>query len=442
MVHAVAIVLGVVIGAGIFKAPSLVAANTPSLAWLYGLWLAGGLVTLLGALTYAELASTYAHHGGEYHFLSRAFGRGTALVYGWARFAVISTGSVALLGFVFGDYMSQLLPLGPGGSALYAAAAVLLLTAVNLRGIRHSAAAQSWLTAVEVAGLVLIVLAGLWLWWQGGAPAATPAPAVEPQALSWSALGLAMVFVLLTFGGWNDAATLSADLEPRRAIVHALLGSVAAITVLYLLVNWAYVTALGQAGMAASTAVASDALSAAFGPAAGKLVAAMVALAALASLNATLIVGARTASALGRDWPLFGALARWDHGRGMPPQALVAQAVLALALVALGLVFDDGFRAMVEYTAPVFWLFFLLSGLSLFRLRRVDPQRPRPFTVPLYPWLPALFCLSCAGMLWASLSYVHGQQLGGFNAAWIGVAVLVTGVMLLVLATRAERRAR
>lgn len=446
VLHAVAIVLGVVIGAGIFKAPSLVAAQAPSLAWFYALWLAGGLVTLVGALSYAELSSTYASHGGEYHFLSRAFGRGTALVYGWARFAVITTGSVALLGFVFGDYMSQLLPLGPGGSALYAAAAVLLLTAVNLRGIRHGAVAQSWLTVVEVAGLVLIVLAGAWLGWQGGGTAAAVPPALQGSAaphdaVPWSALGLAMVFVLLTFGGWNDAAYISADLRGQRAIVHALLWSVLAITVLYLLVNWAYVTALGQAGVAASGAVASDALAAAFGPAAGKLVAAMVALAALASINATLIVGARTASALGRDWPVFAPLARWDSGRGVPPNALRVQALLALALIGLGLAFDDGFRAMVEYTAPVFWLFFLLTGLSLFRLRRLNPQRPRPFSVPLYPWLPALFCLSCAGMLWASLSYVRSQQLGGFNAAWIGVAVLGAGVLLLWAVRRAERRA-
>ncbi|MCW5610265.1 MAG: amino acid permease [Rubrivivax sp.] len=443
MLHAVAIVLGVVIGAGIFKAPSVVAANAPSLAWLYALWIAGGLVTLAGALCYAELSSTYASRGGEYHFLSRAFGRGTALVYGWARFAVISTGSVALLAFVFGDYVSQLLPLGPGGSALYGGAAVLLLTAVNLRGIRHGAVAQSWLTAVEVAGLALIVLAGAWLWWQGGAAAAAPPPAAAaPGALPWSAMGLAMVFVLLTFGGWNDAAYISADLKDQRAIVQALLWSVLAITVLYLLVNWAYVTALGQPGVAASAAVASDALAAAFGPAAGKLVAVMVALAALASINATLIVGARTASALGRDWPAFAALARWDAGRGVPPNALLVQALLALALIVLGLAFDDGFRAMVEYTAPVFWLFFLLTGLSLFRLRRLHPQRGRPFSVPLYPWLPALFCLSCAGMLWASLSYVRAQQVGGLNAAWIGVAVLAAGVVLLVLARRTERSGR
>jgi amino acid transporter len=182
--------------------------------------------------------------------------------------------------------------------------------------------------------------------------------------------------------------------------------------------------------MARSDAVATDTLAAAFGPGAGRLVAAMVAVAALTSINATLIVGARTAGALGRDWPRLHALAAWDEARGVPRNGFLAQGALALALIGVGTAFQGGFRAMVEYTAPVFWLFFLLTGLSLFRLRRTEPAHPRPFRVPLYPALPALFCLSCAYMLWSSLSYVRSQQFGSFNAAWVGMAVLASGALL------------
>jgi amino acid transporter len=354
-----------------------------------------------------------------------------ALVYAWARFSVITTGSVALLGFVFGDYLSQLLPLGPHGAAIYAALAVAALTAVNLRGIRDGATAQAWLTAVEVGGLVLIVVAAAWLRWSGAGAADAAAPAGAGAASAGpGGLGLAMVFVLLTFGGWNDAAYISADLRDGRAIVRALLLSVGFITALYLLVNWAYWHALGLDGMAKSEAVASDTLAAAFGPGAGRLVAAMVAVAALTSINATLIVGARTAGALGRDWPRLRALADWDEARGVPRRGFLAQGALALALIGVGAAFQGGFRSMVEYTAPVFWLFFLLTGLSLFRLRRAEPAHPRPFRVPLYPLTPAVFCLSCAWMLWSSLSYVRSQQFGTFNAAWIGVAVLASGLLL------------
>ncbi|MEF7616716.1 amino acid permease [Aquincola sp. MAHUQ-54] len=443
MRHAIAIIVGVAIGAGIFKAPSLVAANVPSAGWLFALWIAGGFFTVVGALCYAELSSSYPSRGGEYHFLSRAFGRSVALLYAWARFSVITTGSVALLGFVFGDYLSQLLPLGRYGSAFYAALAVVVLTAINIRGIRQGAATQSWLTLVEVGGLVLIVAAAAWFWWTGGsaAPYAAPAPGTPSATLSLSALGLAMVFVLLTFGGWNDAAYISADLKHRRTIVWALLLSVGLITVLYLVVNWAYWSTLGLDGMARSQTVAADVLTVAFGPAAGKLVAAMVAVAALTSINATLIVGARTASALGQDWPQLRFLAAWDAHRGVPPNSFVAQCVLALVLIGLGTAFGSGFKAMVEYTAPVFWLFFLLTGLALFRLRRIGAGHPRPFRVPLYPVVPALFCMSCGYMLWSSLSYVQSQQLGGFNAAWVGVAVLVTGLLLLQAVRRSERAA-
>jgi APA family basic amino acid/polyamine antiporter len=250
---------------------------------------------------------------------------------------------------------------------------------------------------------------------------------------------MAMVFVLLTFGGWNDAAYISAELRHRRTIVWALLLSVGFITALYLLVNWAYWYTLGLEGMAKSPAVATAVLAGVFGPAAGKLVAAMVALAALTSINATIIVGARTAGALGQDWPQLSALAGWDARRAMPVHGCIAQGVFSLALIALGAAFQDGFRAMVEYTAPVFWLFFLLTGLSLFRLRRIDASRPRPFRVPLYPLVPMLFCASCAAMLWSSVSYVRSQQIGSFNAAWVGVGVLATGVLLYaVLARRGQ----
>jgi APA family basic amino acid/polyamine antiporter len=179
--------------------------------------------------------------------------------------------------------------------------------------------------------------------------------------------------------------------------------------------------------------VATDVLAAAFGPASGKLIAAMVAVAALTSMNATMIVGARTASALGQDWPVFQPLAQWDEARRAPPRALRVQCVLALLLIALGALFQGGFQAMVEYTAPVFWLFFLLVGLALFRLRATDGARERPFRVPLYPVLPAVFCASSAYMLWSSLGYVQSQQWGGFNAAWIGAAVLASGGVLLLV---------
>ena len=454
--EAVAIIVGIVIGAGIFKAPSLVAGMTGSVGWMLGAWALGGLISLIGALCYAELATAFPHAGGDYHFLRLAYGRRLSFLFAWARFSVITTGSIALLAFVFGDYMTQVLPLGSYSASLYAVASILVLAWINLRGIRSGAATQTWLTLLEVTGLMLIVVAGLWAATNGlepvtpgtaaGAGAAASATGAATSAASTAptlaAFGMAMVFVLLTFGGWNEAAYISAELkDERRNMVKALILSICLITILYLAVNWAYWRGLGVDGMAKSEAIAADLLKAAFGPVGATMISVMVAIAALTSINATMIVGSRTNFAVGRDWPLLSRLGEWDEGRG-PVTALVWQTVAALVLVGVGAVAGGGFKSMVEFTAPVFWLFFLLSGISLFVLRVREPDVPRPFRVPLYPLLPIVFCLVCAYMLWASLSYVYSQELGGLNAAWIGVLVLSLGALLLLAMGKPPARRR
>jgi APA family basic amino acid/polyamine antiporter len=440
--EAVAIIVGIVIGAGIFKAPALVAGMTGSPGWMFGAWALGGLASMIGALCYAELATAYPHAGGDYHFLHRAYGRNVSFLFGWARFSVITTGSIALLAFVFGDYISEVLPLGPRGPALYAAAVITVLTWVNLRGIKISATAQAGFTVVEVGGLLLVVVAGLFLLGNPGGATPVISPTAPAPAPSLAGFGLAMVFVLLTYGGWNDAAYISAELkDERRNMVRALVLSIAIIATLYLLVTWAYWHGLGFEGMAKSEAIAADLLRLAFGDTAATLIAIMVAIAALTSINATMIVGARTSFAVGRDWPVLGKLGHWDASRGRPVTALLLQGAAALLLVAVGAVLGGGFRTMVEYTAPVFWVFFLLSGLSLFVLRAREPRVERPFKVPLYPLLPLVFIAVCAYMLWSSLSYVYHQTLGGFNAAWIGVGVLAIGGVLLLFIRRSATAA-
>jgi basic amino acid/polyamine antiporter, APA family len=439
--EALMLIIGVVIGAGIFKAPSMVAGMAGTASWMFGAWILGGVVSLIGALCYAELTTAFPSAGGDYHFLRRAYGRAVSFLFGWARFSVITTGSIALLAFVFGDYLQQAVPLDlpqGWGAAAYAIAAILVLWAVNSRGIKAGASTQSWLAALEVGGLLLVFVAALWL--SAGADTANAAaPATTPigsaAAPSLAGFGMAMVFVLLTYGGWNEAAYISAEIKDgHRNMVRALVISILLITLLYLLVTWAYWSGLGLEGMAKSEALASDLLRKAFGATGEKVIVVLVAVAALTSINATMIVGARSSYAVGRDWPALKKLAYWDGERGTPAVAMHLQNTAALLLVLLGVWQGSGFRSMVEFTAPVFWLFFLLTGLALFVLRRRQPEVERPFRVPLYPVLPSIFCASCAYMLWSSLSYVYSQSLGSINAAWIGVAVLAMGgVLLLVL---------
>ena len=420
MVDALALIVGTVIGAGIFKTPGLVAANAGIESVALLAWIAGGAISLVGALCYAELATTYPHAGGDYHYLTRAFGAPLALLFAWARLAVIQTGAIVLLAFVLGDYASRIVPLGTYSSAIYAALAVTVLTAVNALGVRFGKGAQNVLTAAEVLGLLLIVAAGLAV--SGSAPpvaAAAPAPA---------ALGLVMVFVLLTYGGWNEAAYVSAEIrDPRRNIVRALVWGLLLVTALYVLVSWAFLRALGLDGLAASPAIAADVMQRAVGPAGATLVSLLIVVSAITSANATIFTGARTAWALGRDVPLFAPLGRWHRGAHTPVNALVVQAAIALALVLFGALTRKGFETIVEYTAPVFWLFFLLTGVSLFVLRAREPHVKRPFRVPGYPVTPLVFCATSAYLLYSSVAYTG-------TGALIGLAVLAAGALLLPFA--------
>lgn len=423
---AIAIIVGLVVGAGIFKLPSLVAGFSANEAVFYGVWIAGGVISLIGALCYAELASAYPNAGGDYYFLQRAYGRNLSFLFAWARIAVITTGSLGVLGYTFGDYMSNLVSLGEQSSALWAGIAVIVLTAINLIGIRETKGTQNVLTTLEVLGLVLIIFVGLLL----VAPAPSPVAPAANGSQTWTAgLPLAILFVLFTYGGWNEGAYISSELKDKsRAMVRALAVSLALVTVLYLLVNFAYARSLGLAGVAKSQTVAADVLAIAFGPAGAKVMSVIVAIAALTSINSTVIVGARSNFALGRDWPLFGWLGRWDERSDAPRNSLVVQAIVALVLIALGAYTRKGFETMVEYTMPVFWFFFMLVGIGLMVLRRKEPATPRPFHVPLYPLTPLIFIATCAYLFYSSVAYVKGGALFGLGVLAVGIVLIALGM--------------
>ena len=427
---AVALIVGIVIGAGIFKTPSLVAGISGDAGWALVLWIAGALISIVGALCYAELCTAYPNAGGDYHFLHRAFGRNISFIYGWSRATIINTGSIALLAFVFGDYMSTLIHLGTYSSAIWALLIVVLLTAVNLAGIHASSAMQTWLTLIEIVGLLAVVVAGFWV----DAPASGTIQwfAQAPAPTQW---GLCLVFVLLTFGGWNEAAYISAELKGGpRTMVWVILASMVTLTVIYLLVNTALLLGLGLSGLSQSKTAAGELLGLAFGPWAQKALGLFVAIAALTSINATMFVGARTNFAVGSDWKALRKLGQWQLDIGSPKQALLLQALISISLIALGTQEADGFSAMVEFTAPVFWGFLFLVGLALLRLRQTDPDTTRPFKVPLYPLLPLIFCAVCAWLTYSSVTYAISQK-----AIHVSMLLIASGVLALLILSAREK---
>ncbi len=413
--HAVSVCVGMVIGAGIFKSTPLAAANLPSAGPLLAAWLFGGVVSLAGALCFAELAAAFPDPGGDYFFLRKAYGGRLGFLFAWSRFAVIHTGSMALLAFSLGDYLAEVLDIGVNGSALTGAGAIVLLAGVNLAGLRFGIGAQLALMLVVVAGL-LLVGAG------GAALAQTPTTDAVSAALR---PGAALVFVFLAYGGWSDAATLSAEMrDPEHGMRRALTIGMGTVTALYLLANWAYLRGLSIGGLAASNAPAADLLLAAFGRPGQIAIVVVVAVTSVTSMNAILITGARTAYAAARDTAALGVLRRWHVERGTPSAAIVAMALVSLVLVAFGAYTRAGFATMVDYLSPVYWLFLTLSGVAVLVLRRRYPDARRPFHVPGYPLVPLAFIASSAYVFWSSVAYV---RLG----AVIGIGVLLTGAALL-----------
>lgn len=430
----VAILVGVVVGIGIFGFPPLVASNVDTPAQYMAVWLFGGLIMLLGALSYAELGSAYPDSGGEYHYLGHAYGSWVAMLFAWARGTVIQTGAIAAVAFIYGEYANQLIDLGAYGVGWHAIIAVVALTVLNLAGTVQSKRAQVLFTVLTLAGVLALIVAALAATALGLKPGASGLAAAASNPAG--SLGMAMVFVLLTYGGWNETAYIAGELrDVRRDLSRILLTGTAIVVVLYMGVNIAYLSIFGLQGLRESHAVAADLMQIVAGPAGAMLLSLLVCLTALSTINGSILTGARVYFALGRDVPALNRLGAWNTRGLTPVNALLLQGAITLALVLFGMLSKgNSVHTMVAYTAPVFWLFMLLVAASVFVLRRRDPRHPRPFKVPLYPVAPLVFCLACAGLLLSSIRYAG---LGGM----LGLAVLLLGLPFVFKYGRRGRQA-
>jgi len=271
----------------------------------------------------------------------------------------------------------------------------------------------------------------------GLASGGVPKPA---ESGGGGAFGLAMIFVLLTYGGWNEAAYLAGEVrEARRNMTRILVWGIVLISLLYLFVNLGYLAALGQDGMRGSKVVAADVVRVAVGERGAILLALIVCVAALTTMNAAIFTGARTTWALGRDFALFARLGHWRDAGSTPANALVLQGAIALVLVAASASTPDGFSAMVAYTSPVFWTFFLLTAATLFVFRLRGGTAPA-FRVPLYPLIPLAFCAACLFMLYSAIDYVRNPDYGPKFGDMVlgGLVVMLAGIPLYFLARRAR----
>lgn len=515
------LIVGIIIGAGVYQMSPAIAKGAFCWWGVLAIWVVGGLLSLFGALGYAELATAFPQEGGDYVYLNRAYGRWSGFLFGWIQLAVVRPGDIAIMAFAFAMYAQQIYdPFANGpmpyGRHIYAIAATLLLTAINIVGVREGKWTQNLLTTVKalgIMGIVVVVLLapdrspettsvvrGEWSvdtlegeqlaegesasirFDMRGAGSivrgddvhelkfrATPSGAefdvlgeagesdvigsgevtvADDAAASLNGqtrtgqlessdftaqrfflpLSLALIFVLFAFGGWNEMAYVAAEVkDPNRNIVRALVVGTIAVTVLYLLINGAFLYTLGYYGLAASDAVAADAVSMMFPGISSRLISIMICISALGAVNGLIFTGARISYAVGKDHRLFRVLGGWNPSTGTPARALFVQGLIAVAMIVTLASFED----TVLYTAAPVYGFFLATNLAVIILRFKEPGAERPYRVTGYPFTTVIFCAVCAYLIYRAVDYRP-------VIAVAAIVILSLGLPLYWLSSRGE----
>ena len=470
---AASIIVGIVVGTVIFKSGPFIFSGCGGPMGAMLAWVVGGVFAFIGAMCYAELATSYPRSGGDYVYLTKAFGPWAGFLFGWAQLTVIMPASLGAMAVVFGEYATNLYDLserfpgtGLSSQMLYAFGSILVLTVLNMIGVVVGKIAQNLLTILKIAGLIAIIVAGF------SNVQSMPQEWPMGEARDWSWGPASLILIMYAFGGWNDAGFVAAEVrDPSRNIPRALFFGLGVITLLYLLVNLAYLFGLGfETASQFDKQLPLLVLKNVFGDNGAKAMSVVVMISALGAVNGLTFVGARVYATLGNDHKLFAWLGCWKPGRGAPLLALAAQALITLALIAafgmtqgheflqqtidrivvgvngfaevtrldqifgqvkltLGAKVGDAFEQLFAVSAPIFWAFFLMTGLSLFVLREKKPASQRPFSVPLYPILPLLFCNMCCYGFYSSVMFMHGF-LHLTPACLLLVAIVLLGLPL------------
>ncbi len=401
------VTIGSILGSGIFLTTGSIARLVPHEGLILLLWVAGGLLTLAGALTYAELGATYPRAGGQYEFLKLAYGPLWGFLFGWAAFIVIMTGGIATMAVGFGEYLGVFVPffstrhvlwsvpLGPvhwsvSGGQVAGAGAILFLTAVNYAGLKQGALVQNVVTIAKIGSLVSLGALGL-----------TAASDVRPEFLRplpeaglLSATGVAMVAVFWSYDGFYAVTNLCGEMrKPERVLPRAVVQGPLAVTVLYVLMNIVYIRALPLAAIAETDRIGEAAASALFGPLGGRLISVAVLVSIFGCISSTILYAARIYLPMAQDGLFFSRLAEIHPKYQTPGACLVAQGLWSVALT-----FSGSYEQLYTFVVFALFLFHAMSGAALFVLRRREPLRPRPYRAWGYPWVPALFVATSAAL--------------------------------------------
>lgn len=452
LVDTLSLIVGIVIGSAIYVLPALVAGQAATLPWLVAIWLTGGVLSTIGAMCYAELSAADPRSGGDFNYISSAFGRRFGLTYGWMQLSAIIPGNIAVMSLVFGEHVGRsFAPQIP--VYVLSLLAVGALALINLAGTVMSKHTQNLLTVLKVVGLSLILLAGILASPQTPTNADRVAPtaaddATSTEGVAETSLALALILAMYAYGGWSEAAYVAAEVhDARRNVPRALILGMGGITLLYLLINLAYVHGLGYQGLTESDTPASDLVVRGFGTSAGRWMDALVAISALGAIQGMIFAGSRLVAVVGEKHALLGVL-RHLNSRRSPVWAIVVITSLAgLAIVAFATdVIRHTLSSAVQYAtaielswhetrtaleslvaamAPVVWLYFMLGGMTVIILRMREGSQRSPVKVPGYPITPLIFCLTCLWMGIEAARYAGGMTLLGLIPMFIGLPFVI-----------------
>ena len=422
------LVIGNVIGSGIFLVPSAVLAQSGgSVPIAMTVWVVGGVLSLLGALSYAELGAMEqgGNGGGLYAYIRDGFGPFPAFLYGWTLFFVIGAGTIATLSVAAANYMTQFMPMSAMQKNVFAVALIVIMMVINVRGTRGSAIVQNVATAIKVLAIlgmsaVLFVL--------GDGSAGTATARVTP--VTASGVGLSIISVLWAYEGWQYVTFVSGEAkDAQRSLPRAITLGTILLIVIYLIANLAYLAALGPARVAASDRVAGEAVATVMGPAAGWLIAAAIIVSMYSAAHATVITVPRVYYAMARDGLFFRRLSEVHRTHGTPAVAIISSCSWAIVLALSG-----SFEQLLTYVVFIGWIFYALGAAAVIALRIKRPLAARPFRVPLYPLTPLLFVVAGSAIV---INTVMAQP----RDAAIGIAVVLAGAPAYLVWRRRLRAA-
>lgn len=412
------VVVGGIIGAGIFLNPAIVAQRLPTPALVLGAWTVGGAIALIGALCFGELGSRRPEAGGGYVYLREAFGPMPAFLYGWTQLFVINTGGISAVAMTFSYYTTNLFNLGNPYAKPLAIGSVVLLTGINYLGIKPGSITQNIFTVLKLVAVAILTVAGLMLFGNG----ATAETVSQSHPGGWGvivAMGTALIPVLFAFGGWQHANNVAGEIKnPQKNLPRITIIGISIVIVSYLLVNLAYVTALGVDGLASSNAPASDVTQALWGNFGGKLISAGIAISTFGFVNLAVLAGARIYQAMADDGLFFKKAAKLHPKYRTPSFSLIIQAGWIIVLI-----FSGSYGQLLDYTVFGDWIFFGLIAATIFYYRRKAPKAESgdSFRMPGHPWLPLIFILASGFVVTSSI-------FSNLFNAMIGAGLILAGI--------------